>query len=446
MPDEYDAYRRNLSSYEKGLYFELGRAREQGETPERGWVPQFEIQIGQDRRRLDSARSDGRAVRGKERKSGRMNEREVLVQLNLERTALEKGQMASSVWETVAGEKIPPTVAAELQAMARDFGTRFQHIELSRADALRAMKLGRSLAGKQLELIRPYQLERAERARQRLENIRRIARARERAEQFKQLAKAHEKAREGARSAQIDLAKARERAESFRKIGLLRDATARGRAEAPERVRQEQAQAAELAKTREKESRENALEAQKRALTKTLEEQARQINEKRDKGQAVEVDHLREVHANLSKDLQAIREAERAQAMEMLTAAGYTQDQAKTMQAMLEQERERLRRNEVRGIDTIGVIIEHEDRAREAETAREAGKAPEREAGRELTEAEQRERSERERLAELQRLYRESNAYPPREAVRHPPAPERADERHRGDRGQARGRDFGRER
>jgi membrane protein involved in colicin uptake len=105
----------------------------------------------------------------------------------------------------VSGEKIPPAVAAELQAMARDLGDKFQHVLISRADALRAMQLGQSLVSQQLELIRPYELNRADRARERLAKIREMARA-------------------------------QERAEKFRKVQQFREAAARGRADAPQQV------------------------------------------------------------------------------------------------------------------------------------------------------------------------------------------------------------------
>jgi hypothetical protein len=85
VPDEYDAIRRRLTNYEKGLYFELGRARIRGETSERGWVRQFAIRIGKSVRVLDSARTQGRGANGVERKSGRVNERETLRQLKTER-------------------------------------------------------------------------------------------------------------------------------------------------------------------------------------------------------------------------------------------------------------------------------------------------------------------------------------------------------------------------
>ncbi|MBF6340318.1 hypothetical protein IU450_31155 [Nocardia abscessus] len=205
MPDEYNAVRKSLSRYELGLYFELGRAHERGETPEKGWVRQFRIVTDRGARILDSARTQGRGVQGVERKSGRVNEADARTQLRKERDGLKSGQITHSRWETVAGETIPDKVREDLRDMARDFGDKFQHVIISRADALRAMQLGQSLASQQLELIKPYELNRADRARERLAKIREIVRA-------------------------------QERAEGFRKMQQFREAAVRGRADAPQQV------------------------------------------------------------------------------------------------------------------------------------------------------------------------------------------------------------------
>lgn len=179
MPDEYDAVRRDMSNYEKGLYFELGRAHIRGETPERGWVRQFSISINGKSRILDSARSDGKGVRSVERKSGRVNEADARKQLGLERQGLDSRQVTHSTWETVVGEKVPDKVLGDMQKLALDFPGRFRHEIVSRADAARAIRLGQSLVSQQLELIRAYELTRADRARKRLGKIREIVRARE---------------------------------------------------------------------------------------------------------------------------------------------------------------------------------------------------------------------------------------------------------------------------
>ncbi|WP_433598934.1 hypothetical protein ACQPXH_24995 [Nocardia sp. CA-135953] len=179
MPDEYDAVRRDLSNYEKGVYFELGRAHERGETQEKGWVRQFEIRTSEGPRVLDSARTDGRGTRSVERKSGRVNERGAHEQLKKERAGLESQQLTHSTWETVEGEQLPDKVREDMHELSRDFPGRFHHEIVSRTDAARAIRLGQSLMSKQLELIRAYELTRADRARKRLEKIREIVRARE---------------------------------------------------------------------------------------------------------------------------------------------------------------------------------------------------------------------------------------------------------------------------
>ncbi|MFE7796905.1 hypothetical protein [Nocardia sp. NPDC057440] len=231
VPDEYDDFRRKLTNYEKGLYFELGRARICGETPERGWVRQFTLQTDLGPRVLDSASTDGKGTRGVERKSGRISDRETKRQLDKERDGLETGKLTQSRWETVAGEKIPEQIRQDLRDMARDFGDRFQHIAVSREDALRAIKLGQSLVSQQLELVRAYELDRADRARQRLAKIREIVPAKEKAERFQQMQK-------------------------------FRDGIARGREEAPRRLQAERAlqarEQAERAKVREAPENERA--------------------------------------------------------------------------------------------------------------------------------------------------------------------------------------------
>ncbi|MBF6171096.1 hypothetical protein [Nocardia blacklockiae] len=220
MPDDYDATRRGLSNYERGLFFEIGRARICGETPERGWVRQFAIKVGRNTRVLDSARTEGRGTRNVERKSGRINERETRQQLKVEREALNSGQITHSRWETVAGEKIPATVLADIRALQRDFPGRFHHEIISRADALRAIELGRSLVSKQLELVRAYELDRADRARKRLANIREIIRQREaKAKEERERGERERKARE--ERVRVQARAAREAAREFPTLGEL---------------------------------------------------------------------------------------------------------------------------------------------------------------------------------------------------------------------------------
>ncbi|MGK8508091.1 hypothetical protein ACRS5S_08525 [Nocardia asiatica] len=232
-----------MTNYEKGLYFELGRAQIRGETRERGWVRQFAIRIGKSVRVLDSARTQGRGANGVERKSGRVNERETLRQLKTERAALQAGILTQSRWETVSGEKVPRSVLEYMREIAQEFPGRFQHEVVSRSDAVRAMQIGQSLVSQQLELIRPYELNRADRARERLAKIRQIVRAQERAEKFRQVQQFREAAARGRADAPQQAERhrqAREEAERARQARQTPETErARIEREAAERVARE---------------------------------------------------------------------------------------------------------------------------------------------------------------------------------------------------------------
>ncbi|NKY87204.1 hypothetical protein [Nocardia veterana] len=283
MPDEYDAVRRNLTNHERGLYFELGRAHMRGETPEKGWVKQFRIETGHRSRVIDNARTDGRGVEARERKSGRLPERETREQLLKERAALESGQITRSVWETVEGEKIPRSVADDMRAMARDFKDRFEHQVISRADAARAIELGRSLVARQGELVRAYELERADRARKRLQNIREIVRKRE-LERQKQQERA-----DRLRRAQERLPKVREAAERLRQ-SQERKRRERVEGEAAERVAREFGDIMKGIKREERAAREarEAREARAIAELNALSGYAEQVQQAREAADAAD--------------------------------------------------------------------------------------------------------------------------------------------------------------
>ncbi|MEV6325961.1 hypothetical protein AB0M45_33060 [Nocardia sp. NPDC051787] len=292
MPDEYDAVRSRLTNYEKGLYFELGRAHELGETPEKGWAHQFRVETGRGARILDSARTLGKGVQGVERKSGRINEADARLQLRKDRDGLNSGLITRSRWETVAGEKIPEKVREDLRDMVRDFGDKFQHLIISRADALRAIQLGQSLASKQLELIRPYELQRADRARERLAKIRMIVRAQERAEKFRKIQQFREAATRGRADSPQKIERARQAREEAERARHARGTDERARVEraAAERVALEfpvpnQFQEREAADAGEQAAREAADAAnleRAAADARAAEEKAREAREAAD--------------------------------------------------------------------------------------------------------------------------------------------------------------------
>lgn len=371
-----------------GNQFRDGMCQLLGRTEDQGWKKEALFRTSLGARWHDSAK--GSAQRAMEFKAGGVG-KDALKQLDKDAVALDRDWVVE--WYVVPGAKIDKEVQAKMAELSARFPDQFRVITVTREQFAKAIELGKELA-KQRE--------------------------------------AHQKA----------LDRARERAGRIQAMQRFREGAARARAESPTRSPDERAQTAELAKARQQDVRDKSareLAGKKASLAKTLEDQARYINEKRDKGQAVDLAQVRDAHTDLRKNLKEIREAERAQAIDMLTAAGYPRQQAQTMQAMFEQERERQRRDVVRGINTLGVIVERADEA--ADKSRGADKAPVRETGRELTEAET---AERERVTELQRLYREGQARPPYAAVEI--EPDRAPGVQRGGTGMVQHRDRGRSR
>ncbi|MFJ1460379.1 hypothetical protein [Nocardia sp. N2S4-5] len=168
---------------------------------------------------------------------------------------------------------MPATVLADLRAMQRDFPGRFRHEVISRADALRAIEIGRSLVSKQLELVRAYELDRADRARKRLANIREIVRQREaKARDERERAEREREAREERARVQREVAErvAREFAEKYRAL------LSRGResnVDSPARAREE-ADAAEKLKQRERDRADEKARQEQREAADRLAEHA----------------------------------------------------------------------------------------------------------------------------------------------------------------------------
>lgn len=294
MPDRDDIYNRardGLSFRERGLLFELGRASLERETRENGWVSQFSMKVGRDDTRiLDAARSkgpDGREVVGRERKSGKIRERTALRQLGLERELMDAGWLTEHTWETVQGERIPPSVERELRAMQRDFPGRFHHRVISREDAAKAIWEGQRLLSTQLAAWEKSELlerareakEQSKQARQRLKELRekgardrekadrarakaeRERAAREKAEQERQqkarnradrLDNTFQRFRDGAERGFDHAADAHRRADSLTDAHTrFREAAERGRHEAARRTREREAIEREATRIRE---------------------------------------------------------------------------------------------------------------------------------------------------------------------------------------------------
>ncbi|MFQ6398323.1 hypothetical protein ACLMAJ_33395 [Nocardia sp. KC 131] len=98
-----------------------------------------------------------------------------------------------------------------------------------------------------------------------------------------------------------------------------------------------------------------------------LAEQARKIAEARHKGIALEVDELRESRGKLTKGVAAVLQAEHARAVAMVDNLGLdlSRDQADEMVAMLAEKAEAMWADVTRGVESLAVTIEREEKIRE---------------------------------------------------------------------------------
>ncbi|MGY5209493.1 hypothetical protein [Nocardia gipuzkoensis] len=218
MPDEYDRIRDPYDNPARGRIFENGiehlfRDRQNGyvKQPDR-----YVTSLGY--RHYDKARADEQGrIHAIEDKSGQTGSKNDIRELQKDRELLAKREIESLRIRTVAGEQMSPKYQKMLTELKQEFGDRVIHQELTREQARAAFSKGlaRESDARQLELKTRYELNRANRARQRLAKLR-------------------------------DIVRARGRAEKFRKMQQFREAAARGRADAPrqaERDRQVREQA-----------------------------------------------------------------------------------------------------------------------------------------------------------------------------------------------------------
>ncbi|MGO4614132.1 hypothetical protein AB4305_17190 [Nocardia sp. 2YAB30] len=233
MSDEYDRIREPFDNPARGRIFENGIEHLFLDL-QSGYVQQpdrYATSLGP--RHYDKARADehGR-IHAIEDKSGQVGSKNDVRELRKDRELLAKREIESLRIRTVAGEQMSPKYRQLLIDLKQEFGDRVIHQELTRDQARAAFAKGlvHEKDARQLELKTRYELDRANRARQRLARIREIMRARERAEQF-------------------------------RKMQQFREAATRGRAEAPhraERARQAREQAERARQARETPGTERA--------------------------------------------------------------------------------------------------------------------------------------------------------------------------------------------
>ncbi|WP_330249664.1 hypothetical protein OG874_25505 [Nocardia sp. NBC_00565] len=315
MPgDGYDNDRKPFDNNERGRIFENGSDRFFRDR-ENGYVHHSRIyEHGKDRIQFDKVKEDRGQTYSIEDKSGRIGGEKDVKQLEVVRALIEKGEVHHHLLRSVDGETISKPAKELIDGLVRDYPDNFTHQIISREDA-------REIWSRGLEREPAPQLELpgvGEQARQQ----------KERQREARQLEK--------------------ERQERTR---------------VPEK--EQRARDKELA--RSVDSRE--LNAKREQLRVDVAEQARKMAEARQKGQAVELEKIRESHTRLTKDLADIREIERAKAREMIRGAGLGREPAQEMERHLEQNREEQRKDVTRELGEIGSTIAREDdRRHERET------------------------------------------------------------------------------
>ncbi|WP_280294589.1 hypothetical protein [Nocardia abscessus] len=223
MPDEYDRIRDPYDNPARGRIFENGiehlfRDRQNGyvQQPDR-----YVTSLGY--RHYDKARADEQGrIHAIEDKSGQTGSKNDIRELQKDRELLAKREIESLQIRTVSGEQMSPKYEKMLTKLKQEFGDRVIHQELTRDQAHAAFSKGlaRESDARQLELKTRYELNRGNRARQRLAKIREIVRA-------------------------------QGRAEKFRKVQQFREAAARGRADAPQRIERDRQVRAEAYRARQ---------------------------------------------------------------------------------------------------------------------------------------------------------------------------------------------------
>ncbi|WP_249644518.1 hypothetical protein [Nocardia sputi] len=141
---------RSRKARDRGRHFHRGMAQQRGETRENGWQHEAKIELGKGKgntRIHDTARVNDEGGRDfTEYKSGVVvrGDPHTLNQLRLDREVLDRDPHAAGTW-VIRDGAADPMIRKQLQALQRDFPERFQVVEVSRAEAEKARKLGRAL-------------------------------------------------------------------------------------------------------------------------------------------------------------------------------------------------------------------------------------------------------------------------------------------------------------
>ncbi|WP_405176961.1 hypothetical protein OG225_21120 [Nocardia sp. NBC_01377] len=237
-----------------------------------------------------------------------------------------------------------PEIRKLIDALARDFPARFTHHVISRADAREIWARGLNLErGQQLELPQVRQLAREHKAQQQAR-----ANAPERGPETGRDSRGHvneprapERVPETVGTQSISRVE-RERVEHLRTLAM----------------------AAALERGRD-------LDTARQAVRDAITAQAIEVAVSRAQGRELDPELLRDAHAALSAGLEQIRERERQNSRNMLTAAGTSPEQIASLAPVLEHNREARREETVRHLDSIGKEVQRHEWVRELTTHNE---------------------------------------------------------------------------
>ncbi|WP_280249796.1 hypothetical protein [Nocardia abscessus] len=313
MSDGYSRDRDDFEQNERGRIFENGadkffRDRENGYT--RGSRKyEFRDQNGRiERIKFDKIKNEHDRSRASsiEEKSGRIEGRKDEKQLRGIRELLDNREINHHTLRSVEGEFISKNAQELIRGLIQDFGDRFTHQIISRADAREIWARGLQLEqGKQLELPGVGEKARQQKAQQREQRGKAaelVKKARERADKFRKMLRFREAATRGRADAPQKIERDRQAREEAERARQARGTDERARVErvAAERVAQEfpvpnQFQEREPADTGEHAARDAADAAsleRAAADARTAEEKAREAREAADKERAEELARL----------------------------------------------------------------------------------------------------------------------------------------------------------
>ncbi len=305
---EYDKDRADFNNYDRGRIFEDGTELYFAENQRNGYRRGLELPTDLGPRRYDKAKilPDGRIL-AVEDKSGRVISENDIREFKKDRELLDRRKVDQLLIRTVEGEKISEKAKQQIKELQDDFGERVVHQIIPRWQAREIWARGLELEKerqrqkenkpRQLELIKTYELSRAERARKRLENIRQIVQGREVKER-----------------AEREREQQREREQTRQALTI-----AKHRKKVNEREVREKARRARFREEGERrESRRKEIAAQRKDLARVVGEQAQAIELARAEGRRFSAGELSEAHRLAVKSLRRVRRFERSDACALI--------------------------------------------------------------------------------------------------------------------------------